>query len=124
MPFSSFSIVFPYFVNQTPFLLAAACSWVYPLMKIIDEDATKIASAKEDLEKSLRVLDDYLLFRTFLVGESVTLADVFVACDLLLPFKLVLTSSVRRKFFNVTRWFVTVVNQKQAADVLGKVELC
>ena len=102
----------------------AACSWVYPLMKIIEEDPVKIAAAKKDLEKSLSVLDDYLLFRTFLVGESVTLADIFVACDLLLPFKLVLSASVRKNFVNVTRWFVTVVNQKYAAEVLGKVELC
>ena len=78
-------------------------------MKIVDEDATKIESAKIDLEKSLSVLDDFLLYRTFLVGESVTLADVFVACDLLLPFKLVLSVSVRRKFPNLTRWFVTVI---------------
>ena len=93
-------------------------------MKIIEEDPVKIAAAKKDLEKSLRVLDDYLLFRTFLVGESVTLADVFVASDLLLPFKLVLSASARKNFVNVTRWFVTVVNQKHAFEVLGKVELC
>merc|ERR1712142_61147 len=105
-------------------ILPAACSWVYPLMKIIEEDPVKIAAGKKDLEKSLSVLDDYLLFRTFLVGESVTLADIFVACDLLLPFKLVLSASVRKNFVNVTRWFVTVVNQKYAAEVLGKVKLC
>jgi len=93
-------------------------------MKIVDEDSSKMTAAKEDLDKSLRVLDDYLLSRTFLVGESVTLADVFVACDLLLPFKLVLSSSIRRKFINVTRWFVTVINQRPVADVLGQVELC
>lgn len=105
-------------------ILPAACSWVYPLMKIISEDSAKIALAKSDLETSLRLLDDFLLFRTFLVGESVSLADIFVACDLLLPFKLVLGASTRRKFHNVTRWFQTIVNQKHVADVLGKVELC
>lgn len=93
-------------------------------MKIVSEDATKIAAAKSDLETSLRLLDDFLLFRTFLVGESVSLADIFVACDLLLPFKLVLGASTRRRFVNVTRWFQTIVNQKHVADILGKVELC
>ena len=104
--------------------LTAACSWVYPLMKIVEEDASKAAAAKTDLENSVRVLDDFLLCRTFLVGESTTLADIFVACDLLLPFKLVVGASMRRKYVNVTRWFVTIVNQKEVVDVLGKVELC
>ena len=93
-------------------------------MKIIEEDASKIASAKVDLLNSLRVLDDFLLHRTFLVGETVTLADVFLACDLLLPFKLVLAKSSRRNLVNVTRWFLTVVNQKPVANILGPVELC
>lgn len=34
------------------------------------------------VQKALKVLDGYLLEHTFLVGESVTLADIIAACNL------------------------------------------
>ena len=40
--------------------------------------------AKEDLKKSLNFLNNYLLHSTFLVGERISLADICVACTLIL----------------------------------------
>lgn len=42
-----------------------------------------------ELQKLLGVLENHLKLRTYLVGETVTLADVTVACSLLLPYKYV-----------------------------------
>lgn len=42
-----------------------------------------------ELQHLLQVLDSHLKLRTYLVGEAVTLADVTVACSLLLPYKYV-----------------------------------
>ena len=50
----------------------------------------------EDIKKILRVLNNALLTRTFLVGERVTLADISVACNLLMLYKQVGTFSVNR----------------------------
>ena len=50
----------------------------------------------EDIKKILTVLNNALLTRTFLVGERVTLADISVACNLLMLYKQVGTSSVNR----------------------------
>jgi len=105
-------------------ILPAACSWVYPLMKIIESDEARIEKAKADLERAVAVLDDFLLYQTFLVGEGITLADIFVACDLMMPFQLVLGPGFRSKYVNVTRWFVTVMNQEKVSEVIGKLELC
>ena len=43
-----------------------------------------VGRAKEDLLARLRVLDSQLITRTFLVGESITLADA-ATCLTLLP---------------------------------------
>ena len=41
----------------------------------------------EDVKKCLTVLNNALLKKTFLVGERVTLADISVACNLLMLYK-------------------------------------
>lgn len=72
----------------------------------------------------LTLLDAFLLSRTYLVGERITLADISVACTLLNLYKEVLDPNFRKSFVNVNRWFVTLVNQSQFKAVLGEVKLC
>jgi elongation factor 1-gamma len=43
--------------------------------------------AKDELRHILQLLNNYLRTRTYLVGERITLADIAVACDLLLLFQ-------------------------------------
>ncbi|PIO15418.1 hypothetical protein AB205_0084960 [Aquarana catesbeiana] len=98
--------------NKTPEFLKK-----FPLGKATEQ-------AKEELKHVLATLDSHLQTRTFLVGERVTLADITVACSLLWPYKQVLEPSFRQPYGNVTRWFVTCVNQPQFHAVLGEVKLC
>jgi len=80
-------------------------------------------AAKAKLHKVLTTLDSYLLSRTFLVGESVTLADIVVSVQLVPLFRLVFDPQFRQAFVNVVRWFLTCVSQPQFASVLGEVKL-
>lgn len=52
-------------------------------------------SSRAELMRVLKVLDQVLEPRTFLVGESITLADIAVATAVLLPFKYVRMPSIR-----------------------------
>lgn len=76
-------------------ILPAACTWVFPVLGVMQQNKPAIEHAKEDLGKALKVLNDHLLHSTFLVGERVTLADICVACTLLLPYKFVLDPAAR-----------------------------
>uniref|UniRef100_A0A8C8VKB1 Valine--tRNA ligase n=1 Tax=Pelusios castaneus TaxID=367368 RepID=A0A8C8VKB1_9SAUR len=80
--------------------------------------------AGAELRRVLGVLDGHLKLRTYLVEEGVTLADVTMACALLLPYKYVLDPRIRAPYPNVTRWFLTCVNQPHFQAVLGPVKLC
>ena len=75
------------------------------------------------LKKSLGVLDKILLNKTYLVGERVTLADIAVATSLYLPFKLVLDAEFRKKHQNLSRWYITLINQPAFKKVLSEVTL-
>ncbi|OCT67919.1 hypothetical protein XELAEV_18039217mg [Xenopus laevis] len=76
-----------------------------------------------ELQKTLDNLDCYLKLRTYLVGESISLADIAVACCLISPYTKIISPARREKLLNVTRWFLTCVNQKQFKEILGEVNL-
>ena len=64
----------------------------------------------------MKVIEDYLLVNTYLVGHRLTLADVFVATLLLRGFQNVFDKKWRDEFPNTTRWYETVRNQPIFAD--------
>lgn len=71
------------------------------------------------MKKTLEVLNNCLVSRTYLVGERITLADIIVGMSLLNLYKYVLEPSVRKPYQNLNRWFQTVINQPQVIAVLG-----
>lgn len=80
----------------------------------------QVGKAREETEKCLKVLDDYLLPRTFLVGESITLADITVFTVLTDLYKNLLDSDAKKSFVNVNRWFDTILNQSKVQAAISK----
>ncbi|KAF6204987.1 hypothetical protein GE061_019154 [Apolygus lucorum] len=105
-------------------LLQAVCTWVFPYLGILDFNKQAVNNAKTDLSNILTSLNNFLLSRTYLVNEQVTLADIVVACTLLPAYQTVLDPEFRKAFKNVNRWFTTIVNQPKVKNVLGAVKLC
>ncbi|XP_054716075.1 elongation factor 1-gamma-like [Uloborus diversus] len=105
-------------------IIPSACTWVFPCLGIMQYNKQSTEKAKEDIKRVLKVLNDHLLTRTFLVGERITQADISVCCNLLSLFQLVLEPSFRAPYQNVNRWFKTLINQLQFKAILGDVKLC
>jgi len=79
----------------------------------------------KSLSDRLELLNKILASKTFLVGERITLADVFVASSLNNAFTGVVDKATREKVPNVVRYFETVINQSKLAPIFdnGKPEL-
>ncbi|XP_072317796.1 valine--tRNA ligase [Eucyclogobius newberryi] len=105
-------------------LIPVACAVVFPLLGVMGMDKKLQQSSRAELMRVLKMLNQTLEPKTFLVGEGLTLADMAVACAVLLPFKYVLEPQDRKVLTNVTRWFTTCINQPQFVKVLGKISLC
>uniref|UniRef100_A0A8C7CE06 valine--tRNA ligase n=1 Tax=Oncorhynchus kisutch TaxID=8019 RepID=A0A8C7CE06_ONCKI len=99
-------------------------SQVWQWLSFADNELCPVLCSHAEMMRVLNVLDKNLEPRTFLVGNSLTLADIAVATAALLPFKYALEPSNRRTLTNVTRWFLTCVNQPQFVKVLGQISLC
>ncbi|KAJ5778957.1 hypothetical protein N7457_006677 [Penicillium paradoxum] len=86
-------------------------AWYRPLLgldgynkKVVDE-AAKVAL------KVISVLEAHLTANTYLVGERITLADIFAASLLTRAFATVLDSTWRQANPATTRWYNTLINQ-------------
>jgi len=95
------------------------------VLLLVDPAAPKasLSRARQEVESYLNALNKILLSRTYLVGESVSLADVAMTCSLQPAFCKVLDSTLRSKTANVLRWFNTILLQPNVKHVLGNVQL-
>ncbi|WVZ12131.1 hypothetical protein V8G54_016661 [Vigna mungo] len=74
------------------------------------------------LKRALGALNTHLASNTYLVGHSVTLADIILTCNLYLGFANILVKSFTSEFPHVERYFWTLVNQPNFRKIFGQVK--
>nr|ACZ13337.1 elongation factor 1 gamma [Bursaphelenchus xylophilus] len=104
-------------------LLPSALSYVLPSISVAHVDHDTLEHAKKEFLAQLQAFDKVLASKTFLVGERLSAADVSVALNLLPAYQHVLDEKARKSLVNVTRYFLTIVNQKVVKEVVGEVKL-
>ncbi|KAL1979403.1 hypothetical protein VTN96DRAFT_6060 [Rasamsonia emersonii] len=92
-------------------LLPRFGAWYRPLLGLDPYNKKAVEEASKAALTTAAVLESHLTANTFLVGERLTLADIFVAGIFTRAFALVLDKEFREKHIAITRWFLTVVNQ-------------
>ncbi|GAA5856095.1 hypothetical protein JCM8547_002977 [Rhodosporidiobolus lusitaniae] len=100
-------------------LLPSIAAWFRPLVGAVPYQKPAVEAAKAKAVKHLEYLEKALATRTFLVGERVTLADIFVASALFRGFENVLDAEWRKANPNTVRFWQTVLHQPQFFEVLG-----
>jgi len=105
-------------------ILPASNAWVYPSLSVAQFNKSSVDRAIEDIKGILAYLNNYLLTKTYFVGERITLADITVACSLLQLYQHVANPEFRQPYTNVNRWFDTIINQPKVVKVIGKFEYC
>lgn len=79
-------------------------------------------AAIASLKRSLAALNTHLASNTYLVGHSVTLADIVMICNLSVGFTFIMTKSFTKEFPHIERYFWTLVNQPKFAKIMGAVK--
>jgi len=85
--------------------------WFYPLLGKAPYNKKNVDEASKATLARVKVLEDYLLVNTYLVGERLTLADIFVATMLLRGFQYFFDKKFRDEHPCLIRWYTTVTKQ-------------
>jgi len=95
--------------------------WLYTVSGALPSQNPKpLQEAKKDVENALRILDQHFLTHTYLVGNTVTLADITIFTALLDLYAKVLAPVIQNKFANLFRWLNTIGHQTHVASVVGQ----
>ncbi|XP_071703633.1 elongation factor 1-gamma 3-like [Rutidosis leptorrhynchoides] len=74
-----------------------------------------------EVKRGLCVLNTYLESHTnFLVGDSVTLADIITTCNLQLGFQLLMPKSFTSEYPHVETYFWNMINQPNFSKIIGE----
>ena len=103
-------------------VLPPLSSWFRPLIGRDPYHKKNVDDAQKATLKSVGVLEQQLLVNTYLVGERITLADLFAAGVFSRGFQYVFDKQWRSEYPNVTRWYATVYHQSIYSAVVGKLE--
>ncbi|KAL2855474.1 hypothetical protein BJY01DRAFT_204204 [Aspergillus pseudoustus] len=92
-------------------LLPSFGAWYRPLKGLDPYNKKNVEDASKAALKKLSVLNTHLTANTYLVGERITLADIFTAALLTRALATVVDKKVRSDYPAVDRWFQTIVAQ-------------
>ncbi len=92
-------------------VLPTLSGWFRPLIGRDPYNKKSVDDSKAAALKVLQVLEQHFLIHTFLVGERLTLADLFTASQIARGFQYTLDKAWRSENPNVTRWYETITNQ-------------
>ncbi|XP_043721683.1 elongation factor 1-gamma-like isoform X2 [Telopea speciosissima] len=96
--------------------------WLYPRFGLMPYLPPVEETAISALKRALGALNMHLASNTYLVGHSVTLADIIMVCNLWFGFFFAMTKSFTSEFPHVERYFWTMVNQPNFHKILGEVK--
>ena len=108
------------FVNQE--VLDPMAAWYLPLIGTEPYNKKHVDDSSKAALKAVHVLEEHLLVNTYLVGERLTLADLFATSILARGFQYFFGKQWREENPNVTRWYETVYNQPIFSEVAHKFE--
>ena len=95
-------------------------SWFRPLIGRDPYNKKSVDDHAKAALKAIHALEQHFLAHTFLVGERITLADLFTASLIARGFEYVLDKQWREENPNTTRWYETVTAQPMWRAVVEK----
>ncbi|KAI9278434.1 hypothetical protein BDA99DRAFT_492124 [Phascolomyces articulosus] len=118
------ALIFQWVLFAESELAANMREWVSPLRGTRPYVKPAVEGAADRVKRALGALNSVLESKTYLVGESVTYADICVVTSLVNLYSLVLDKPIRDQFKNVTRYYTTLINKELFKKYLGERPLC
>ena len=105
-------------------LLPGIGGWFRPLTGKDPYNKKSVEDSQKRANAAAKVMEDHLMINTYLVGERVTLADIFGASMAHRAFGAVWDKKWRQEHPSFTRWFDTIAEQPILKNVLPDIPRC
>ena len=102
----------------------ALMNWTYPFLGVTEPDQKVVDKASGDVKKQLKELDKGFKKSNFLCGGELTIADISLACALVLPLRTVLDEKFLKGLKVLMKWFERVSSMPQFINVWGPIKFC
>ncbi|KAL8958838.1 MAG: hypothetical protein Q9193_004181 [Seirophora villosa] len=103
-------------------VISGLAGWFRPIIGRDPFNKKSVDDSKKAAQQAVKVLEQHLWVNTFLVGERLSLADLFTAGIISRGFQYFYDKKWRADNPNVTRWFETVYNQPIYSAVVDKLQ--
>ncbi|KAI4117228.1 MAG: hypothetical protein LQ345_002496 [Seirophora villosa] len=103
-------------------VIPGLAGWFRPIIGRDPFNKKSVDDSKKAAQQAVKVLEQHLWVNTFLVGERLSLADLFTAGIISRGFQYFYDKKWRADNPNVTRWFETVYNQPIYSAVVDKLQ--
>jgi elongation factor 1-gamma len=103
-------------------VLTGLGGWFRPLIGRDPYNKKNVDDAQKATSYNIAAYENHFLTNTYLVGERLTLADIFTAGIISRGFQFFFDKAWRKEHPNTTRWFETIVNQDIYKSVVEKTE--
>lgn len=97
--------------------------WYRPLLGRDPYNKKAVEDSAKAAMQAIAVVEEHLLHNTYLVGERITLADLFCTAIISRGFEFFFDTKWRQENPNVSRWYETVYNQPIYSAVASKFAL-
>jgi len=104
-------------------VLPSLGGWFRPLIGRDPYNKKNVEDSMKATQLKMKMLEDHLMINTYLVGERLTLADLFMVGIVARGFQFFFDKEWRAEHPSVTRWYETVYNQPIYSDVADKFAL-
>ena len=99
-------------------------SWLAPYLGKAPFTEAIIVSARKDGKALIKDLDGSLKKSRFICGDSVTISDISLACELVQAFRLVLDENTRKGYSSVVEWMKRMFEIPEFKAAWGEFVMC
>lgn len=103
-------------------IIPSLAGWYRPLRGAIPYDKKSVDNSAKATLKAVEIIEEKLTDDAFLVGETLSIADLFTAAVVSRGFQFLFDKKFREENPHITRWFETVTSQPSYSAVADKVE--
>ena len=97
---------------------------IYPIFGFREYNKENSDNAQKNLREALKNLNTHLQGKTYVVGQSVTLADLELFYVIKPYFELLFVDAIRKQTPNVLSWFNNLASNQHVVSAYGRVLLC